>query len=250
MLRDFRMRRGLSVRQVATLSASLSEERGDSRYRLSHSWICRLERRSIVPTTFAATALAVIYEVSRDELLDLYSPAPSARPAVAPSAQAFLPGGRSPLSGSIRSSFDLSHNCIVSKLESLFDAVPRELAGNWRVEFPAPYAFIGDQVALPPTLSRGSVVCLEPLSRPSLSNPKVEVAVDQPIFLVMLRDGLFCSWCEFRSDAITLLPNPASGLRAKTVSRSEVDLIGRLTKLAFRIRTHSRFHRPSLPVSR
>jgi transcriptional regulator with XRE-family HTH domain len=68
-LRTIRRQMRLSLRDVEERSRRLAQERGDSSYQVSASWLHRLERSEHELTVNKLRALAEIYNISIDQLL-------------------------------------------------------------------------------------------------------------------------------------------------------------------------------------
>jgi transcriptional regulator with XRE-family HTH domain len=68
-LRAIRQQLRLSLREVEQRSRRIAQERGDSSYRVSASWLARLERHVHRFTVNKLLALAEIYKIPIDQLL-------------------------------------------------------------------------------------------------------------------------------------------------------------------------------------
>jgi transcriptional regulator with XRE-family HTH domain len=155
-----RLQRKLSLREVEERSRIFAQERSDNSYRISASWLGRLEKKQHGLTVNKLIALAHIYGLQPEQLFRTMYPDSLGRDPP-PSETTLL----SPESG----------------------------------PSPGPYKWgiIGKHDhTLEPLVPAGSVVQIETRRRVISPVNKWSPELQRPIYFLMARDAYFCGWCE------------------------------------------------------
>jgi transcriptional regulator with XRE-family HTH domain len=230
-LRAIRRQLRLSLRDVEEQSRRLANERGDSSFHISASRLGRLERYEHGFTVNRLLALAEIYHIPIDQMLQAVHPGnEETRDPDQPSSPVAtgLPEGllRHPARHS-------------SAAKPLPDPLPDETAllATERAPSRTPYlrAIIGtlDQT-LSPMIPAGSIV--------QINNSKREIAAEndwthesqRPIYFLKANDKYFCGWCELDEDSqwLTLIPHPLSSAPTRRWKYgTEVEILGRVMSI-------------------
>jgi transcriptional regulator with XRE-family HTH domain len=197
-LEAIRLQRQLSLREVEERSHIFARERGDDSYRISTSWLNRLERNQPELTVNRLIALAHIYGVDPVELFRSIYP-DTVGSDLPPDETALL----SPESG----------------------------------PSPAPYKWgiIGKHDrTLEPLIPAGSVVQIDIRRREISPRKECGRELQRPIHFFKAGDTYFCGWCEFDplGELLTLVPHPLSPASSRRWNyRKEVETIGRVVPL-------------------
>jgi transcriptional regulator with XRE-family HTH domain len=156
-----RLQRKLSLREVEERSRIFAQERGDNSYRISASWLGRLEKKQHGLTAKKLIALAHIYDVKPEQLIGSIYPDSLGRDPP-PDETTLL----SPESG----------------------------------PSPAPYKWgiIGKHDrTLEPLIPTGSIVQIDTRRREIPPRKEWARELQRPIYFLRAGDACFCGWCEF-----------------------------------------------------
>jgi transcriptional regulator with XRE-family HTH domain len=201
MLRAVRQQRKLTLREVAERSRIFAQERGDDSYRISSSWLGRLEREQHELTLNKLIVLAEIYNVKPEELLG--SGYPDSLGIDQPPDETSLV---SPESG------------------------PSSMPYRW--------AFIGKRDrTLEPLIPAGSVVQIDTRRREIPPHKEWAHPLQRPLYFLKTRDAYFCGWCELDplGELLTLVPHPLSPVSNRTWKYPEdVEIMGRIIAVTTR----------------
>jgi transcriptional regulator with XRE-family HTH domain len=216
-----RLQRKLSLREVEERSRVFAQERFDNSYRISASWLCRLEKKQHGLTVNKLMVLAHIYDLKPEVLFRTMYPDSLGRDP--PHDETTL---LSPESG----------------------------------PSPAPYKWgiIGKHDrTLEPLVPGGSIVQIDARRREISPRKEYEHELQRPIYFLTTGDAYFCGWCELDplGEILTLVPHPlspASGRRWKY--RKEIETIGRVVAVMIRstpsrLTMHSNVYLGELPES-
>jgi transcriptional regulator with XRE-family HTH domain len=200
-LRTIRRQMRLSLQQVEEHSRRLARQRGDSSYRVSASWLGRLERDEAEITVNKLLALAEIYNVPFDQLLRTLYPRserqnPGPNPDLLPDETTLLP------------------------------------TENGSSRIPYLRAVIGKfNLSLDPMIPAGSIVQIDTTKREISLKTSWPHSLERPIYFLKTKDGYFCGWCELEEDLqwLTLIPHPLSSAPSRRWRYGiEVENLGRV----------------------
>jgi transcriptional regulator with XRE-family HTH domain len=201
-LRAMRQQRKLTLREVENRSHLLAEETGHDSYRLSASWLHRLERAEHKLTVNTLLVLAHIYGLQPEQLFRSVYPDSLGRDPP-PDETRLLSPGYGPLPGAYR------------------------------------WGIIGKQdQTMAPLIPAGSVVQID--TRRRVISPVKEWAhrLQRPIYFLMTRDACFCGWCELEppGELLALVPHPLSPASLRSWKYpTEVEIIGRVVAMSIQL---------------
>ena len=234
-LRTIRQQWQLSLREVEERSLRFAQERGNLSYKVSASWLDRLEREAHELTVNKLIALAEIFNLTTEQLLrSIYpgDPQPVLRQLSSPNATMLLTEG--PLEEQAR-----------YLLPDTLDPDPppdhTTLLSPENGVVPAAYTrgIIGKRdLTLDPLIPAGSIVQVDTQKRAISSRKDWSHEFQRPIYFLMTRDAYVCGWCELdkASDWLTLIPHPLSPASSRRWKyRTEIENLGRVVDVAIRL---------------
>jgi hypothetical protein len=216
-LRIVRERLGLSLREVERRSVNVAQERGSDQYKISWSWLGRVESEpNHVVGAHPLIALLTIYCISLEELLAVNSaldfPEDTSAIGDAPGETRLLLN--SPAELAARNV--LPDNCTTVKVPETIEVHHWESSKrNGRFL----RVIVGrDKNYLHPIVPSGSLAIVDTYRRSLGQLVDAEVEIQRPMFLLEYRNGKhICCWCELvdRSESrIIVLPHPTTRWRA------------------------------------
>jgi transcriptional regulator with XRE-family HTH domain len=235
-LRTIRQQWRLSLREVEQRSRRVARERGDLSYRVSASWLARLESGEHELTVNKLITLAEIYSIPIDHLIRSIYPGKEHSLILdqlsSPNAIILLTEGpRNSQAKCLRSATPFP------------DQSPGEttLITTENGRFPTPYrrGIIGRlDLTLDPMIPPGSIVQIDTGNREISSTKNWTHEFQRPIYFLMTPEGYVCGWCELdrASDWLTLIPHPLSPASSRRWKyRTEIENLGRVVAVAIRL---------------
>jgi transcriptional regulator with XRE-family HTH domain len=228
-LRMIRRQWHLSLREVEERSRRIAQERGDSSYQVSASWLARIESDEHELTVNKLVALAEIYSISSDQLLRSIDPenAQSLILDQLPSSDETLllaEGTEKPQTTPLRRDTPFPDQ---SPDETTL--LPTETAPS---RTPYLRGIIGKlDLTLDPMIRAGSIVLIDTRKRDIAPKKSWTHEFHRPIYFLKTKDGYVCGWCELDEDSqwLTLIPHPlSSALSWRWKYRTEVENLGRV----------------------
>jgi transcriptional regulator with XRE-family HTH domain len=233
-LRAIRQQLQLSLREVEERSLRIAEERDDPSFRVSATWLARLESGEHESTVNELVALAEIYSIPIDQLTSIdpenaqslildQPPSPSATE---------LPTEGLPKVPTRRSRS--------AKLPP--DPLPDETtllpAENRPSRTPYLRGIVGrlDQT-LSPMIPAGSIVQIDTTKHEIAPKKNWTHEFQRPIYFLKTKDEYLCGWCELDEDShLTLIPHPLSPARSRRWKYgTEVEILGRVMSIVIRL---------------
>ena len=233
-LRDSRLKWKLTLREVEERSLQLAQRWENPSYKISASWLDRVERENRELSAVKLIVLAVIYGLTADQMLTLV---PGARPSnkldqiSLPNSTLLL--SRGPLEQYAR--------------EWLPDTFPSDTvpAATTLLPFeqgilPAHYrrGVIGKRDrTLEPMIRAGSIVLIDTQKRAIASRREWTHEFDRPIYFLITRTEYFSGFCELDKDSewLTLVPHPLSYETSKRWRfRREIEVVGTVAAVLMR----------------
>jgi transcriptional regulator with XRE-family HTH domain len=235
-LRMIRRQWHLSLREVEERSRRIAQERGDSSYQLSASWLARLERYEHGFTVNKLRALAEIYSVPIDQLI------PSIHPV---NAQSLIPDQLPNPNATERPTEGLTE----APAKRILSARPLpDLSTDETTLLPTdngpsrtPYlrGIIGKlDLTLNPMIPAGSIVQIDTRKREISPKNDWTHEFQRPIYFLKTKDGYVCGWCELDEDSqwLTLIPHPLSSAPSRRWRHgTEVENLGRVMGVVIRL---------------
>lgn len=227
-LRAARQRLGFSLRDVEEHTGRLAQRVGIPGYRMSASWLDRVERENRGLAGAKLIVLACVYNLTNDQILALCpgvsdTPPPS-DPFPSPNTTLLLEDGL------------LAQHARVRLPDTLVSMSPPEnttLLTSEQQAFAANFkrGIIGRcDRTMEPLLLAGSIVMIDTQHRAIAGRKEWESDYDRPIYFLLAHDGYFCGFCELdrKQEWLVLVPHPLSPAPRdrRWRYRREVEVIG------------------------
>lgn len=227
-LRAIRQKCGFTLRDVEERSASISQHWGDVSYRISASWLDRVERENRALSGTKLIVLGVIYSLSSEELLALYAHDRSNPSLVSQFASPnnTLLLTRGPLEEYARGR--LPDSILARPIPEETTLLPPEdyLSAQLR------RGVIGkNDRTLEPMVRAGTLVLINTQRRTIAHRREWSNEYNRPIYFLYTHAGYVCGWCELdrSTDWLTLVPHYASYAASRRWKyRVEVEVIGKV----------------------
>lgn len=232
-LRTIRQRLHLSLREVEERSLRVAQEWGSPSHHVSAGWLVRLEREEHDLTVSKLNALAKIYEMRPEQLLDCVdlenAQSPTLKQLSAPNATILL--GVGPLGTQAK---------YLLPDRPLSDQPPDETTLLRTDDGPSLASYMRGIIGkrdrtLDPMIPAGSIVHIDTKNRVIASRRHWKHEFERPIYFLMTRETYICGWCELdrASDWLTLIPHPLSPDSSRTWKyRAEIENMGRVVVAA------------------
>ncbi len=226
-LRAARTRWGLTLREVEERTLRLAQQWGNPAYRISASWLDRVERENRGLSATKLIVLAVVYGLTAEQMLGLCPPANTNLAQLeqisSPNATLLLTSG--PLE---------EHAKIWLPDKLVTDPPPEEttLLPSDQGVLPVHYrrGVIGRRDrTLEPMIRAGSIVLIDTQKRAIASRKEWNHEFDRPIYFLLTRTGYVSGFCELDKEAewLTLVPHPLSYESNKRWKyKKEIEVIG------------------------
>jgi len=234
-LRAARVQWQLTLREVEDRSARLAEQWGNPAYRISASWLDRVEREDGGLSATKLIVLAVIYGLSAEQMLGMCTPA-SVDPAQfeqssRPNATMLL------VKGALEEHAKL---WLPDKLVT--DPPPQDtmLLPPEQAVVPVHYrrGIIGQRDrTMEPMMKAGSIVLIDTQKRAIAHRREWTNEFDRPIYFLMTHKGYVSGWCELDKDAdwLTVVPHPLSFESSRRWRyKKEIEVIGTVAAMFMR----------------
>jgi len=235
-LREARLRWKLSLREVEERSSQLAAQWQNPAYRISASWLDRVEREDRGLSATKLIVLAVIYGLTAEQMIAL-CPASGAGPGhelsqvSTPNATLLLSSG--PLEQHAK--HWLPDSFLTGSLPDATTLLP-----SGQGILPSQYrrGVIGQRDRmLDPMIRGGSIVLIDTLKRAVAGRKEWTHEFDRPIYFLITRAGYVSGFCELDKDSewLTLVPHPLSYETSKRWRyRKEIEVIGTVAGVLMR----------------
>jgi transcriptional regulator with XRE-family HTH domain len=244
-LREYRVRSGITTREVEEKSQEIAEAEGNDEFYLSNAWLTKLENTASIPSIHKLVSLSVIYHVAFSDLLMLYGvdlAHVGLRQFELASQTTYLmkteedgANGEVSLPVQFGDGIDLNGTNLFSRMVKQWGDIPFAVLQHLQLRQNS-YGFIGMQdYTLYPLLRPGSFVQIDPRMR-KMQPSRWRTEFDRPIYFLELRNGYACGWCEVAGNELALLPHPLSPCSMRRFSYpEEAEIVGRVTGIAMRL---------------
>ena len=245
-LEAIRRQHGISTRQVEKYSRQIARAEGSAKFYISNAWLSQIEASGSVPSVQKLFSLSVIYRINFIELLFLFGidleriglhqlelRLPKTLPV---RLEVYNEDRTATFPVRFHKGFKLEKTTLLSRMVKLWGEVPISVIRHMDIRCSL-YGYVGLQdETMDPLVPPGSFVQIDNQVREVLSPSSWRTELDRPIYFVKIPGGYACSWCELKSDQLTLVPHPLSrsSLRHFAYTR-EAEIIGRVTGIAMRI---------------
>jgi transcriptional regulator with XRE-family HTH domain len=251
-LKEVRVRMHLGVRDIQRMSSKIAACEQNRRFYISPARLSQIESGEAVPSQFKIFTIATIYGLSFYELLARYGVDPDR--AHSHRAKIELPATH-PFSSEIRSletlvtvpvrldpSFKWEQTNLINRVVARWGEIPAALLLQFNPKQHM-YAYVGmEDDTMSPLLRPGSVVMVDEAAR-RVAGGGWNNEYERPIYLIELRDGYVCSWCQVSGSELTIIPHPNSKALSRTFSlNNEAEVIGQVVGMTMRLVPPARAH--------
>jgi transcriptional regulator with XRE-family HTH domain len=244
-LREFRVRSGITTREVEEKSQGIAEAEGNDEFYISNAWLTKLENTDSIPSIHKLVTLSVIYHVGFSELLTLYGVdlghvgvrqfEVASRTTYLLTSEEYESQDEISLPVQFMDSVDLNGTNLFSRMVKGWGDVPFAVLKHLHLRQNS-YGFIGmHDYTLYPLLRPGSFVQIDPRMR-RIQPSRWRTEFDRPIYFLELREGYACGWCEVQGNELALLPHPLSPCNTRRFAfPGDAEIVGRVTGIAMRL---------------
>jgi transcriptional regulator with XRE-family HTH domain len=234
-LREIRLQWKLTLREVEERSLQLAQQGGNPAYRISASWLDRVERENRGLSATKLIVLAVIYGLTTDQMLAF---CPSGIGGAAQLEQVSSPNATLLLTeGPLE-----EHARLWLPDSFVTDPPPEEtmLLSTEHGLLPSHYrrGVIGRRDrTLEPMIRAGSIVLIDTQKRAIAGRRQWTHEFDRPIYFLLTRTGYVCGFCDLDKDTewLTLVPHALSYETNKRWRyRKEIEVIGMVAAVFMR----------------
>lgn len=244
-LKQLRVRLGLTLREVETLSRRLAAEKQNNDFLISRGWLNNVENGSYTPSIYKIYSLSVIYHDSWPNILSFFGLrvsdigrdqamfAPAKTQLVSTSETADGDTIVVPLRS--REELRLDKTNLLSRLVEIWGEIPVRMIQHLDLR-KCVYGLIGmSDYTMYPIIRPGSIVQIDGNQRKILPI-KWPNEHERPIYFVELRNEYICSWCEIREGHLLAIPSPNSKYEIRRFPYpQEAEIVGRVTGVAMRL---------------
>ena len=244
-LKEFRVRLGLTTRDVEAKSQQIAENRRNREFYISHAWVTDIENGKFTPTIFKLYSLGAIYHVGYAEVLSCFGlpigDLGRDRISIGVPKTHLLAGGADleaetvSLPVRFKPEFQLEKTNLLARVVEKWDQIPVGFLQHLDLR-KSVYGFIGlEDYTLYPLIRPGSLVEIDASQR-KISTERWKTEFDRPIYFVELRIGYVCSWCQVDRGQLIIIPHPQSRRDVRRFDYpSQAEIVGRVTGVAMRI---------------
>jgi len=208
-LRAARFAWKLTLREVEERTLRLAQQWGNPAYRISASWLDRVERENRGLSATKLIVLANVYSLSLEQMLAM---CPPSGPVSAPSDEMSVPNATLLAEGS------LDAHAKLWLPDTLVEDPPPEstaLLPTQEGMMPSHYrrGIIGRQDrTLEPMIRAGSIVLIDTQKRTIAGRREWNHEFDRPIYFLLTREGYVSGFCELDRDTdwLTVIPHALS----------------------------------------
>lgn len=235
-LRASRVTWQLTLREVEERSSRLAQEWGNPAYRISASWLDRVERENRGLSATKLIVLAFIYNLTPEQMLALCPPS-------AHSATLQMEHASSPNATHLLTQGPLEQHAKQWLPEKLVTDPPPEETTLLPMEsgsLPGRYrrGIIGRRDrTLEPMIPAGSLVLIDTQKRAIAGRKEWTHEFDRPIYFLLTRAGYVSGFCELDKDAewLTLVPHALSyESNRRWRYRKEIEVVGTVSGVFMR----------------
>lgn len=226
-LRAARIRWKLTLREVEERSGRLAAEWGNPAYRISASWLDRVERENRGLSATKLIVLAFIYGLTAEQMLALCPPANASSSNLeqvsSPNATLLLNQG--PLADHAK--LWLPDKLVTEPPPEETTLLPSE-QGTLPVHFRRGVIGRRDRT-LEPMIPGGSILLIDTRKRAIASRKEWTHEFDRPIYFLLTRAGYVAGFCELDREAnwLTLVPHALSYETSKRWKyKKEIEVVG------------------------
>lgn len=244
-LKKVRMQLHLGMRDVQKLSGKVAEAERNKRFYISAGRLSQIESGDWIPSQFKIFSLAAIYGLSYSDILNRYGVDPDRthqyraefRLAVTRPVSSELGNLDAKVTIPVRMDpcFKWETTQLINRVVALWGEIPAAFLRECSPKHHT-YAYIGlEDRTMFPLLRPGSLVMVDE-ERRLVAGGGWASEYERPIYLVELRDGYLCGWCQLGDSQITIIPHPTAATPVRSFSLpNEADVIGQVVGVAMRL---------------
>lgn len=233
-LRAARVAWKLTLREVEQRTLLLAQQSGNPAYRISASWLDRVERENRGLSAIKLIVLASVYGLTPEQMLSMCPPAGDtlafSEAQSVPNAT-LLTEGRLDASAKILMPDSLLTET-APNVSALLPTEPGSLPSHYR------RAIIGLQDrTLEPMIRAGSIVLIDTLKCSIAGRREWNHEFDRPIYFLLTREGYVIGFCELDrlDDWLTVIPHALSFESNRRFRyRKEIEVVGTVVAAAVR----------------
>ena len=233
-LRATRLAWKLTLREVEQRTLRLAQQWGNPAYRISASWLDRVERENRDLSATKLIVLASVYSLTPEQMLAMSPPAGSTFAASeensVPNATILAEGGldayaRSWLPDALVTNDPVEQTALLS---SEPDVMPAHYLRG----------VIGRQDrTLDPMIRPGSMVLIDTQKKSIATRREWNHEFDRPIYFLLTREGYICGFCELDRDTdwLTVIPHALSfESNRRWRYKKEIEVVGTVVAVIIR----------------
>ena len=232
-LRAARIAWKLTLREVEQRTLRLAQQWGNPAYRISASWLDRVEREDRGLSATKLIVLANVYSLTAEQMLALCPPA-GATPASADEVS--VPNATLLAEG------PLDAHAKIWLPETLVTDAPPDSTALLPLEPGLPNHYrrgiIGRQDrTLEPMIRAGSIVLIDTQKRTIAGRREWNHEFDRPIYFLLTREGYVCGFCELDRDTdwLTVIPHALSfESNRRWRFKKEIEVVGTVVAVVAR----------------
>jgi transcriptional regulator with XRE-family HTH domain len=224
-LRESRLKWQLTLREVEERSSQLAQQWENPSYKISASWLDRVEREGRELSATKLIVLAVIYGLTPDQMLELIPGGAANRLEQVSVPNSTLLLSQGPLEKHARDWLpDTFLSDTPPDATTLLPSEQDMLPSHYR------RGVIGQRDRmLEPMIRAGSIVLIDTQKRAIAGRREWTHEFDRPVYFLLTRAGYVSGFCELdrESEWLTLVPHPLSYESSKRWRfRKEIEVIG------------------------
>jgi transcriptional regulator with XRE-family HTH domain len=232
-LRATRLAWKLTLREVEQRTLRLANQSGNPAYRISASWLDRVERENRGLSATKLIVLASVYGLTPEQLLSMWP----AGTTLAFSEEQSVPNATLLTEGSLDASAKiLLPDSLLTEAApnatALLPIEPGSLPQHYR------RGIIGrEDRTLEPMIRAGSIILIDTLKRSIVGRRDWNHEFDRPIYFLLTREGYVTGFCELdkESDWLTVIPHALSFESNRRFRyRKEIEVVGTVVAVAIR----------------
>lgn len=231
-LRATRLAWKLTLREVEQRTLRLAQQWGNPSYRISASWLDRVERENRGLSATKLIVLASVYSLTPEQMLGLCPPGGSTL-----TEEVSVPNATLLAEGTLEASAKIwLPDSLVTETPpeatALLPSEPGQLPSHYR------RGIIGRQDrTLEPMIRAGSIVLIDTQKRSIAGRREWNHEFDRPIYFLMTREGYVSGFCELdrETDWLTVIPHALSfELNRRWRFKKEIEVVGTVVAVVVR----------------
>jgi len=233
-LRATRLAWKLTLREVEQRTLRLAQQSGNPAYRISASWLDRVERENRGLSATKLIVLASVYCLTPEQMLSMCPPA---------GAAFAFPDEQSVPNATLLTEGSLDASAKILLPDRLVGDTPPNVTALLPVEpgsLPSHYrrGIVGrEDRTLEPMIRAGSIVLIDTLKRSIAGRREWNHEFDRPIYFLLTREGYVTGFCELdkENDWLTVIPHALSFEPNRRFRyRKDIEVVGTVVAAAVR----------------